>query len=99
MQEPRDGAETWMVYSTNIDYLTINIWGPEGLGHPCAHKEIYILRGSSISGGVPTFMSAAKGDKRGLTYDDSHESPTAPHHNTQRNFRVPLLVSDFIQKK
>ena len=66
-QERRDGAETWVLYSTSIDYLTIIIWARGGPGLLTNPKGSLILRGSSINGGwVPTFMSITKRNERGV---------------------------------
>lgn len=87
-----------MVYSTSIDYLTIKIWGLEALGHPCALREIAILRGSSINRGVPYFASLAKGGGRSLTRGGSNKSPS--HARVMAQGTCTLLASfDFSTEK
>jgi len=98
-QERRDGAETWVLYSTSIDYLTIIIWARGGPGLPTNPKGSLILRCSSINGGVPTFMSLTKRNEGGLTSGDSNKGLTAPHPNSQGTSRVSLLGFDLTQKK
>ena len=78
-QERRDGAETWVLYSTSIGYPTLTIWGPGDLGRPRAHKKRPFCVARAKRGCVPTSIFSTKTAEKELTNGTSNQRATLPH--------------------
>src|SRR6185437_3990973 len=91
-QARRDEAKTWVLYSTNIGYPSIIIWGPGPLGWPRAHKKFAVCVARAKCGRPPTLIFFSKAAKRELTAGTANRRPTSPWVMAKRAW-APLSSS------